>query len=96
MSNYFKEFFQFCNRYVSLVLIQGTGGSREELGKDYGAFRYISGYLNPLCLRIFRPEDSIIYNLKTYENTIVEPEVLYPIIPLVLCNYGEYIGFLYS
>lgn len=78
----------------NLPLLEGVGqfGSRFELGGDAAAPRYVSVKLHQHTLKIYRPEDNIILQPAICEGKEVEPEVYYPIIPVLLLNGAKGLG----
>lgn len=77
---------------IPIGQIEGNGGSRVKNGKDSSAPRYISVSYNQLMHKIIRKEDDIILEHLFEEGSKVEPKVFYPIVPLILINFSEYIG----
>lgn len=81
---------------INLLYPSGNFGSRRLGGEDAAAPRYIFTYLEPITKLIFRKEDEPIYNYLIEENIVIEPEVMSPIIPMVLINGTQGIGTGYS
>lgn len=81
---------------INLLYPDGCFGSRRVGGKDASAPRYIFSYLEKLTNLIFRKEDEPIYNYLIEEGILIEPDVMAPIIPLILVNGTTGIGTGYS
>lgn len=81
---------------INLLFPDGNFGSRRQGGDDAASPRYIHTYLEPITRYIFRKEDEPIYTYLIEENIVIEPEVLAPIIPMILVNGAQGIGTGYS
>jgi len=77
---------------INLLLPNGNFGTRRQGGKDASSARYIYTQLNELVSYIFRKEDSHILNYIVDDGHKIEPELYYPIIPMILVNGSEGIG----
>lgn len=80
---------------IALIFGDGQVGSREDQGSSAAA-RYLSALCNDILNHIIRKEDDCILTYKEGETGLIEPEVYYPIIPLVLINGSSGIGTGYS
>lgn len=81
---------------INLLYPGGEFGTLSEGGKDHSAGRYIKTFLNQITYKIFRKEDNCILNYLIEEGDQIEPEVYYPIIPMVLINGSKGVGVGYS
>jgi DNA topoisomerase II len=81
---------------INLLMPIGQFGTRQCMGKDSSAERYIFTYLNPTTFKIYRPEDQPILNYLNDDGFQVEPEYYIPIIPMILINGSIGIGTGYS
>lgn len=63
-----------------------THNSRLQGGKDAAASRYIFTFVDEPVTRIFHPEDAHILNIKTEDGDEVEPDTMFPVVPLLLVN----------
>ena len=81
---------------INLLYPDGIFGSFAEGGDDHAAGRYPTTYLNKITSKIFREEDNCILNYLIEEAKSIEPEVYYPIIPMILINGSVGIGTGYS
>jgi DNA topoisomerase-2 len=81
---------------VNLLMPVGQFGTRQCMGKDSSAERYIFTYLNPITSLIFRPEDKPVLNYLDDDGFKVEPDYYVPIIPMILINGVLGIGTGYS
>lgn len=81
---------------INLLYPNGVFGSFAEGGADHAAGRYPTTYLNDITNKIFRPEDDCILKYLIEEGKEIEPEVFYPIIPMILVNGSIGIGTGYS
>lgn len=77
---------------INLLEPRGQFGSRNHLGKDGSASRYVSTALNPITRYIFRKEDDPLLNYLTDDGVSIEPEYYQPIIPTMLVNGSIGIG----
>lgn len=71
---------------INLLAPVGQFGSRLQGGKDSASPRYIHTHLEPIVDKIFRKEDSIVLNYLDDDGLLVEPEMYYPVLPLILVN----------
>lgn len=81
---------------LNLLEPSGFFGSREYLGDDHGAPRYIKCRLNKEILNIFPEIDTKLLPKNFEDNVQIEPKFFVPIIPMVLCNGCRGIGTGYS
>jgi len=81
---------------LNLLCPEGQFGTRLEGGKDHAQFRYISTKLQPYTKKIFNTKDMPILKYKEDDGTVIEPEFLLPVIPMLLVNGSEGIGTGYS
>lgn len=81
---------------INLVEPSGFFGSREYLGNDHGAARYIKCRLNKDVLKIFPTIDTKLLKKQFEDNVQIEPDYFIPIIPMVLVNGSIGIGTGYS
>jgi len=81
---------------INLLEPKGNFGSRSMQGKDSASPRYIFTNINKLAHYIYREEDEPILKYIIEEGKSVEPEVYYPIIPMILINGTSGIGTGYS
>lgn len=77
---------------IPLIEKDGQFGSRNKLGKDASAPRYIAGYLSKLARLIFPKIDDELLTTKIEDNSPVEPLFYIPIIPMLLVNGATGIG----
>ena len=73
-----------------------TGNDKGELGGDSSSPRYIYVSLEPIIPYIFRNEDNSILKLIEDEGEIIEPVSYCPIIPMILVNGSNGVGYGYS
>lgn len=81
---------------INLLEPKGNFGSRSMQGKDAASPRYIFTNINKLAHYIYREDDEPILKYIVEEGKSVEPEVYYPIIPMILINGTSGIGTGYS
>ena len=81
---------------VNLIEPSGFFGSREYLGSDHGAPRYIKCRLNKIARKLFPAIDTKLLPKNYEDNVQVEPKYFIPIVPMVLCNGSCGIGTGYS
>jgi DNA topoisomerase II len=81
---------------INLLYPSGQFGTRLENGKDHASPRYIFTKLSEITNFIFMNEDSPLLHYLNEENVNIEPEVYYPIIPMILVNGTCGIGTGYS
>ncbi len=81
---------------INLLEPKGNFGSRSMQGKDAASPRYIFTNINKLAHYIYREEDEPTLKYIVEEGKTVEPEVYYPIIPMILINGTSGIGTGYS
>lgn len=77
---------------INLLCPKGNFGYRNEDGKNFAASRYIKTYLENITDKIFIKSDGSILTYLEEEGEIVEPEMFYPILPIVLINGTSGIG----
>lgn len=83
----------FCgSNNIPLLEKDGQFGSRNKLGEDASAPRYIAAYLSEVSRLIFPRVDDQILIRKSEDNNIVEPIYYVPIIPMLLVNGTVGIG----
>ena len=75
---------------------KGNFGSRRMGGEDAASPRYIETKLNKFTKIVFNKRDDSVLKYKMEESNSVEPEVYYPIIPMILVNGSRGIGTGYS
>ncbi|CUG90622.1 kinetoplast and nucleus-associated type II DNA topoisomerase, putative [Bodo saltans] len=78
---------------INLLEPEGQFGSRQHLGSDHAAARYIFTKLSPLARLIFPKEDDELLQFVEDEGKYVEPRFYVPIIPMLLVNGSVGIGF---
>ena len=81
---------------INVLEPKGNFGSRSMQGKDSASPRYIFTNINKLAHYIFRDEDEPILKYIIEDGKSVEPELYYPIIPMILVNGASGIGTGYS
>jgi DNA topoisomerase-2 len=81
---------------INLLEPKGNFGSRSMQGKDAASPRYIFTNITKLSHYIYREEDEPILQYIVEEGKSVEPEIYYPIIPMILVNGTSGIGTGYS
>lgn len=81
---------------INLLEPKGNFGSRSMRGKDAASPRYIFTNINKLSHYIYRDDDEPILKYIIEEGKSVEPELYYPIIPMILVNGAAGIGTGYS
>ncbi len=64
----------------------GNFGTRDKGGMDMAAARYPATKLRPLINAIYNPIDENIYDILIDEGEEIEPQVMFPIIPMILVN----------
>ena len=74
----------------------GQFGTRLENGKDHASPRYIFTCLSKITNNIYMEDDFPLLHYLNEENVSIEPEVYYPIIPMILVNGCCGIGTGYS
>jgi DNA topoisomerase-2 len=77
---------------LNLLMPKGTFGYRNEGGKNHAASRYLKTCLENITRKIFHKYDDAILNYMKEEGEVVEPDVYYPVIPMVLVNGAHGIG----
>lgn len=77
---------------IPLIEKDGQFGSRNKLGDDASAPRYIAGYLSKLARLIYPKIDDELLTTKIEDNSPVEPVFYVPIIPMLLVNGATGIG----
>lgn len=78
---------------INLLVPEGQFGSRQQLGNDHAAPRYIFTKLSRFARLLFPSDDEPLLDYVDEEGTFVEPNHYVPIIPLLLCNGSVGIGF---
>lgn len=78
---------------INLLVPEGQFGSRQQLGSDHAAPRYIFTKLSRFARLLFPAEDDPLLDYVDEEGTLVEPNHYVPILPLLLCNGSVGIGF---
>lgn len=78
---------------INLLVPEGQFGSRQQLGNDHAAARYIFTKLSRFARLIFPEEDDPLLDFMDEEGTLVEPNHYVPILPMLLCNGSVGIGF---
>jgi DNA topoisomerase II len=78
---------------VNLLEPEGQFGSRQHLGSDHAAARYIFTKLSPHARLLFPKEDDELLQFVEDEGKFVEPKYYVPIIPMLLVNGSVGIGF---
>lgn len=77
---------------IPLIEADGNYGERTLRGKDASPARYLHLKLSKLAYLIFPKEDFPLMNIMEEDGEKVEPEEMYPIIPMALINKVEGIG----
>uniref|UniRef100_A0A0A9ZD58 DNA topoisomerase 2 n=1 Tax=Lygus hesperus TaxID=30085 RepID=A0A0A9ZD58_LYGHE len=78
---------------INLLVPEGQFGSRQQLGNDHAAPRYVFTKLSRFARMLFPEEDEPLLDYVDEEGTLVEPNHYVPIIPMLLCNGSVGIGF---
>lgn len=81
---------------INVLEPKGNFGSRSMQGKDAASPRYIFTNINKLAYTIYRDDDEPILKYIIEDGKSVEPELYYPIIPMILVNGAAGIGTGYS
>ncbi len=81
---------------MAYLRADGQFGTRFKGGKDASAPRYLYTRPNWWLRYVYRKEDAPLLKLINDEGVIVEPEVFYPVIPMVLVNGANGIATGYS
>jgi len=81
---------------INLLYPSGNFGYRKKGGKDHAAARYIFTRLETITSKIFRKEDEPILTYIVDEGEQVEPQYYLPIIPMILINGTNGIGYGYA
>lgn len=81
---------------INYLVPEGQFGSRQQLGNDHAAPRYIFTKLSRFARLLFPSDDDPLLDYVDEEGTIVEPTHYVPIIPTLLCNGSVGIGFGFS
>eukprot|EP00796_Vickermania_ingenoplastis_P001292 gene1292-744_t len=81
---------------INYLVPEGQFGSRQQLGSDHAAPRYIFTKLSRFARVLFPPEDDPLLDYVDEEGTMVEPNHYVPVIPTLLCNGSVGIGFGFS
>jgi len=77
---------------INLLHPSGQFGTRLLNGKDHASPRYTFTFLEKLTRLIYRQEDECILNYLNEDGQLIEPEIFFPIIPMILVNGTEGIG----
>ena len=77
---------------INLLKPNGQFGTRLQGGKDSASERYIFTQLSKCTRFLFRKEDDPVLDYLTDDGMSIEPEMYYPIIPMVLVNGCNGIG----
>nr|AAO23340.1 type II topoisomerase [Strigomonas culicis] len=78
---------------INLLVPEGQFGSRQQLGNDHAAPRYIFTKLSRFARVLFPEDDEPLLDYTEEEGTTTEPNHYVPIIPMLLCNGSVGIGF---
>ncbi|KAH9600822.1 C-terminal associated domain of TOPRIM [Trypanosoma melophagium] len=78
---------------INLLLPEGQFGSRQQIGNDHAAARYIFTRLSDIARVLFPSEDEPLLDYVVEEGQTVEPTHYVPVLPLLLCNGSVGIGF---
>ncbi|RNF25385.1 topoisomerase [Trypanosoma conorhini] len=78
---------------INLLVPEGQFGSRQQVGNDHAAARYIFTKLSSFARMLFPSEDEPLLDYVEEEGQRVEPNHYVPILPLLLCNGSVGIGF---
>lgn len=81
---------------INYLVPEGQFGSRQQLGSDHAAPRYIFTKLSRFARILFPAEDDPLLDYVDEEGSTVEPTHYVPIIPTLLCNGSVGIGFGFS
>lgn len=81
---------------INYLVPEGQFGSRQQLGSDHAAPRYIFTKLSRFARVLFPIEDDPLLDYVDEEGTMVEPNHYVPIIPTLLCNGSVGIGYGFS
>ena len=81
---------------INLLHPEGQFGSRNDPSSEHSAARYIFTHLDPIARFIFRTEDDPILNYLEDEGNSIEPSTFVPVIPMVLVNGCNGIGYGWS
>ncbi|KAI9890602.1 MAG: DNA topoisomerase 2 [Vezdaea aestivalis] len=77
---------------VNYLEPSGNFGSRLQGGGDCASARYIYTRLSPFAKKVINPADGPLLTYNTDDNVKIEPEIFYPIMPMILVNGAEGIG----
>ena len=77
---------------INLLKPNGQFGTRLQGGKDSASERYIFTQLSKCTRYLFRKEDDPVLTYLSDDGMSIEPEMYYPIIPMVLVNGCNGIG----
>ncbi|QSS48677.1 DNA topoisomerase II [Histoplasma capsulatum var. duboisii H88] len=70
----------------------GNFGSRLQGGSDAASPRYIYTRLSPFARRIFHEADEPLLTYNVDDGQVIEPEIYFPVVPMILINGAEGIG----
>lgn len=76
----------------NLPLLKGDGNFGSRIETKAGAARYVKVGTPKYFFNIFRKEDSLIYKPQMFEGAEIEPQNMYPIIPIGLVNLSSGMG----
>ena len=77
---------------VNTLEPSGNFGSRLQGGSDCASARYIFTRLSPFARKVFHQLDEPLLKHNVDDNTIIEPEMYVPVVPMVLINGADGIG----
>lgn len=77
---------------IPLLERDGQFGTRNKLGNDASASRYISAYIGDFTRQIYPKIDETLLSIRSEDNVKVEPYYYVPIIPVILINGCQGIG----
>lgn len=82
--------FPLSGNNINLLTPEGMFGNRH--GDEAASPRYIFTGAEPIALALFPKEDYPVYTLLQQEGSVIEPEYMVPVLPLVLINGTTGIG----
>lgn len=77
---------------MNILEPSGNFGSRLQGGSDAASARYIYTRLSPFARHIFDPKDEPLLKPNLDDGKEIEPELYFPIVPMILINGAEGIG----